>query len=143
LLTKKQKEERAAADVRRKALVESGVVIEGLQAPAGAAPSSAKKFSYGARKKKPGPAKEASIDGASVVPSDREETPAPAVLEKEDAWDASSGDEAAAVKSPAGPASVPATPQAADKDEESMDDWEKDSDAEPSAKPGASMGIVF
>lgn len=59
LLTKKQKEERAAAELRRQALLASGVHIEGLHqsserdAAVTAIPGSAKKVVYGARKKKP------------------------------------------------------------------------------------------
>jgi translation initiation factor 5B len=58
LLTKKQKEEKAAAEIRRKALLESGVKIEGLQQQQNAqndGPAVPKKVMYGNRKKK-GPA---------------------------------------------------------------------------------------
>ena len=52
LLTKKQKEERAAAELRKQALLASGVHIEGLQQASASAP---KKVVYGNRKKKTGP----------------------------------------------------------------------------------------
>ncbi|KAF8516649.1 hypothetical protein JB92DRAFT_3114074 [Gautieria morchelliformis] len=55
LLTKKQKEEKAAAEIRRKALLESGVKIEGLQQQQNAqsdGPAVPKKVMYGNRKKK-------------------------------------------------------------------------------------------
>ncbi|KAH7102467.1 hypothetical protein BKA62DRAFT_637497 [Auriculariales sp. MPI-PUGE-AT-0066] len=133
LLTKKQKEERAAADIRRKALLGSGAIVEGLQSsPSGGAPS--KKFSYGSRKRpgKGGPAS-AVAETASTVSSDHEDTAAPpSEPAREDAWDAGSDDEEAA-KAAASPAvaQIPPTPQpAADDVEDSVDDWEKDSDEE-------------
>ena len=46
LLTKKQKEQKAAAEIRRKALLASGVIIEGLQQADTPAPKK-----VGARKK--------------------------------------------------------------------------------------------
>jgi len=66
LLTKKQKEEQRAAEIRKQALLASGVQIEGLQQPA--APS--KRPIYGNRKKG-GPGK-----GASPAPS-TPQTPEP------------------------------------------------------------------
>lgn len=102
-LTKKQKEEKAAAEIRRQALLASGVQIEGLQQQAGI---SAKKVVFSNRKKKGPLAKEAS---PSPVPESRPETPdtilqtsAPSHVEPaseakldgvKDEWDASSGDE--------------------------------------------------
>ncbi|KAG1739943.1 uncharacterized protein EDB91DRAFT_1082308 [Suillus paluster] len=101
-LTKKQKEEKAAAELRRQALLASGVQIEGLHQQAGV---SAKKVVSGNRKKKGPIAKEAS---ASPAPESRPETPdaipsAPSPVESaaeeetkdevKDEWDASSGDE--------------------------------------------------
>ncbi|KNE91628.1 hypothetical protein PSTG_14936 [Puccinia striiformis f. sp. tritici PST-78] len=57
LLTPKQKAEKAAAELRLKALVESGAVVVGIQERSEAAPSSGtKKVTYGNRKK--GPKKE-------------------------------------------------------------------------------------
>jgi translation initiation factor 5B len=111
LLTKKQKEEKAAAELRKQALLKSGVQIEGLQVPSSAAPAG-KKVVYGSRKKKgPGGALSAQ---ASPVPTSRplspeptpEPTPAPTPAAKvvnlpanddvKSDWDASSGDEAKA-----------------------------------------------
>lgn len=66
MLTKKQKEEQRAAEIRKQALLASGVQIEGLQQPA--APS--KRPIYGNRKKG-GPGK-----GASPAPS-TPQTPEP------------------------------------------------------------------
>lgn len=59
-LTKKQKEEKAAAELRKKALLESGVVkIEGLQQQQnGQASGASKKMVYGSRKRKGPIAKE-------------------------------------------------------------------------------------
>ncbi|KAG1753285.1 hypothetical protein EDB19DRAFT_1824032 [Suillus lakei] len=104
-MTKKQKEEKAAAELRRQALLASGVQIEGLQQQAGV---SAKKAVFNNRKKKGPIAKEAS---APPAPESRPETPdviletsAPSHVESaaeeeakldgvKDEWDASSGDE--------------------------------------------------
>ncbi|KAG2345013.1 hypothetical protein BDR05DRAFT_998624 [Suillus weaverae] len=103
-MTKKQKEEKAAAELRRQALLASGVQIEGLQQHAGI---SARKVAFGNRKKKGPLAKEAT---ASPAPESRPETPddvletsassnvEPAAEEAKldgvkDEWDASSGDE--------------------------------------------------
>ncbi|KAG2114702.1 uncharacterized protein F5147DRAFT_677660 [Suillus discolor] len=103
-MTKKQKEEKAAAELRRQALLASGVQIEGLQQQAGI-PS--KKVAFGNRKKKGPLAKEAT---GSPTPESRPETPdniletsppshvEPATEEAKldgvkDEWDASSGDE--------------------------------------------------
>ncbi|GJJ07759.1 hypothetical protein Clacol_001964 [Clathrus columnatus] len=62
LLTKKQKEEKAAAEIRKKALLESGVKIEGLQQQSnGSANGTVKKVSYGSRKWKGPVAKEGSV----------------------------------------------------------------------------------
>jgi translation initiation factor 5B len=103
-MTKKQKEEKAAAELRRQALLASGVQIEGLQQQAGI---SVKKAAFGNRKKKGPLVKEAS---ASPAPESRPETPddipeisSPSHVEPtseeakldgvKDDWDASSGDE--------------------------------------------------
>ncbi|KAF9076705.1 hypothetical protein BDP27DRAFT_1284669 [Rhodocollybia butyracea] len=101
LLTKKQKEEKAAAEMRKQALLASGVQIEGLQQSASG--PSTKKVLYGNRRKK-GPA----ANGASPAPS-RSRTPEPSVAKDDKAetatnasvdvpvknndWDASSDDE--------------------------------------------------
>src|ERR1700735_870793 len=116
LLTKKQKEEKAAAELRKQALLKSGVQIEGLQA-SGSGPPAGKKVVYGNRKKK-GPGGAGMSAEASPVPVSRplspeptpEHTPAPtspAKVEKLPAnddvksdWDASSDDEAKATAGP-------------------------------------------
>jgi translation initiation factor 5B len=67
LLTKKQKEDQRAAEIRKQALLASGAQIEGLQQPA--APS--KRPVYGNRKKG-GPAK-----GGSPAPESVPQTPEP------------------------------------------------------------------
>ncbi|KAH9950143.1 hypothetical protein B0H21DRAFT_889299 [Amylocystis lapponica] len=107
LLTKKQKEEQRAAELRKQALLASGVQIEGLQQQASGAPP-AKKIVYGNRKKK-GP-----VNGVGSGPSTREPSPvrehtpepvpvSPSVASVEDKgskvgdikddWDASSDEE--------------------------------------------------
>ncbi|KAF8883402.1 hypothetical protein BD779DRAFT_1801969 [Infundibulicybe gibba] len=129
LLTKKQKEEKAMAEIRKQALLASGVQVEGLQQASGGPAPAVKKVVYGARKKKPA-AKE-----ASPVVESRPRTPEPvpikdqALSEKkvdvEDDWDASSAEED--TKDPA-PDSV-------------KDSWDASSDEEKleaeSAKPPA------
>ncbi|KAJ3783601.1 hypothetical protein GGU10DRAFT_428938 [Lentinula aff. detonsa] len=74
LLTKKQKEEKAAAEIRKQALLASGVQIEGLQQTSGVP---TKKVVYSNRKKK-GPA----VNGASPA-SSRPRTPESAVVQEE------------------------------------------------------------
>ncbi|KAI8984932.1 hypothetical protein BD414DRAFT_523018 [Trametes punicea] len=116
LLTKKQKEEQRAAELRKQALLASGVQIEGLQQSGGE--QRPKKPVYDSRKKKKGPtsvasaasgshpgtrepspvreAKPASPEAASKpVPAAPEPRPESPVEEKDvkDDWDASSGDE--------------------------------------------------
>lgn len=71
LLTKKQKEERQMAEIRRQALLASGVQIEGLQQPSGS--NAPKKVVYGSRKKKPAAQKD-----ASPAPDSRPRSPEPA-----------------------------------------------------------------
>ncbi|KAJ8595056.1 hypothetical protein M405DRAFT_728704 [Rhizopogon salebrosus TDB-379] len=106
-LTKKQKEEKAAAELRRQALLASGVQIEGLQRQQHAGVA-AKKAVSGNKKKKGPIAQELSV---SPAPESRPETPdvveappAPSTVESpaeeeakadavKDEWDASSGDE--------------------------------------------------
>lgn len=78
LLTKKQKEEQRAAEIRKQALLASGAQIEGLQQPAAAA---SKRPVYGNRKKG-GPAKSGSPAPESVPqtpepPPAKELTPEP------------------------------------------------------------------
>ncbi|KAH7888137.1 hypothetical protein F5I97DRAFT_1942374 [Phlebopus sp. FC_14] len=108
LLTKKQKEEKAAAELRRQALLASGVQIEGLQQQtSGNGAPTGKKVVYGNRKKKAPTAKDSAP--ASPVPESRPLTPetvpepsspSPAVEEPavkandvKDDWDASSEEE--------------------------------------------------
>ena len=109
LLTKKQKEEQRIAELRKQALLASGVQIEGLQHNS-AAPAP-KKVVYGNRKKKgpaggvatssgpttrdPSPVREATPP-APEPPSPADE-PATKADVKDD-WDASSGDEGEKVK---------------------------------------------
>lgn len=127
LLTKKQKEEKAAAEMRKKALLESGIVkIEGLQQPSnGQATGPPKKVLYGSRKRKGPAAKEGSVtkevevaDAEDIAESvaasapnddweasdDDERAEEKAEVEKisdvKDSWDASSDEDAESVKSP-------------------------------------------
>ncbi|KAI6046535.1 hypothetical protein EDC04DRAFT_2864725 [Pisolithus marmoratus] len=104
LLTKKQKEEKAAAELRRQALLSSGVVVEGLQQPSDVAGTTGKKVVYGNRKKKPAATgRETPITfPSSPAPSSRPLTPEPALEPAEspiklegvkDDWDVSSGEE--------------------------------------------------
>jgi len=107
-LTKKQKEEKAAAELRRQALLASGVQIEGLQKQQQQTGISAKKAAFSNKKKKGPVAKESSV---SPAPQSRPETPdialepsVPSPVESaaeegdkldgvKDQWDASSGDD--------------------------------------------------
>ncbi|KAJ7163844.1 hypothetical protein C8R43DRAFT_988941 [Mycena crocata] len=98
LLTKKQKEEKAMAEIRKQALLASGVQIEGLQQASGSGAPAVKKVVYGNRKKK-GPTSTAKE--ASPAPESRPRTPEPvapvappSVAEpEEDDWEASSAEE--------------------------------------------------
>ncbi|KAJ7727887.1 hypothetical protein B0H16DRAFT_1677210 [Mycena metata] len=106
LLTKKQKEEKAMAEIRKQALLASGVQIEGLQQASGSGAPAVKKVVYGNRKKK-GPTSAAKE--TSPAPESRPRTPEPATpvaapvvepkAEVEDDWEASSAEED--VKTPA------------------------------------------
>jgi len=71
LLTKKQKEEQRNAELRKQALLASGVQIEGLQPTSGS--GAPKKVVYGSRKKKPFGQKD-----APLLPESRSQTPEPA-----------------------------------------------------------------
>ena len=51
-LTKKQKEEKHLAEIRKQVLLASGVQIEGLQQPSRSGPPAVKKVVHGNRKKK-------------------------------------------------------------------------------------------
>ncbi|KAF8659526.1 hypothetical protein AX16_001825 [Volvariella volvacea WC 439] len=124
-LTKKQKEERAIAEMRKQALLAAGgVQIRGLQD--GAVP---KKVTYGNRKRGPSqkdssPAPESRPKTPDVAPPP--ETP-PAELEAKDDWDASSDEEKDKPETPvsATPAPVP----------DVKDSWDASSDEEGEAKP--------
>ncbi|KAF9498232.1 hypothetical protein BDN71DRAFT_1443534 [Pleurotus eryngii] len=131
LLTKKQKEERAMAELRKKALLQSGVQIEGLQQATGNG-SPSKKVVYGNRKKK-GPAAKETTKEASPAPVSRPETPDSTATpppqtpregsvaddEVKDDWDVSSEDES----------------KAAPKAEGIKDSWDAPSDDEDSKAP--------
>jgi translation initiation factor 5B len=122
LLTKKQKEEKAMAEIRKQALLASGVQIEGLQQASGSGAPAVKKVVYGNRKKK-GPANVAK--DASPAPESRPRTPEPVAptpvvepkAEAEDDWEASSAEEETAP-----PAGV-------------KDSWDASSDEEEAAPP--------
>jgi translation initiation factor 5B len=126
LLTKKQKEEKAMAEIRKQALLASGVQIEGLQQASGSGAPAVKKVVYGNRKKK-GPANAAKE--ASPAPESRPRTPEPVApvvepvvepkAEPEDDWEASSAEEET-VKSP--PAGV-------------KDSWDASSDEDDAPSP--------
>ncbi|KJA21714.1 hypothetical protein HYPSUDRAFT_140306 [Hypholoma sublateritium FD-334 SS-4] len=127
LLTKKQKEEKQMADIRKQALLASGVQIEGLQQASGSAPPAAKKVVYGNRKKKGPGAKD-----VSPAPESRPRSPEPVPVapvepaETNDAksdWDADSDkDEPQPQPQPAALADV-------------KDDWDASSDEEKDAPP--------
>ncbi|KAB5593240.1 Translation initiation factor 5B [Ceratobasidium theobromae] len=120
LLTPKQKAEKQAAEIRRQALLQSGVKIEGLQAGSGAS----KKVVYGGRKKKPAPTK----DSSTVASSERAPSPPPEsipaspsvapVSTSKDDWDASSEEEPPVVETK--PATAPGV----------KDDWDASSEEE-------------
>ncbi|KAJ7638371.1 hypothetical protein FB45DRAFT_1054667 [Roridomyces roridus] len=128
LLTKKQKEEKAMAEIRKQALLASGVQIEGLQQASGSGAPAVKKVVYGNRKKK-GPAAAAAKE-ASPAPESRPRTPEPVAPvvetkpepEPEDDWEASSAEEDAA-KEEASAAVPPGV----------KDSWDASSDEEDAA----------
>lgn len=104
-MTKKQKEERAAAELRRQALLSSGVHVEGLQQPSDSPATGVKKVVYSNRKKKPVTTETPSPSPSSPAPLSRPLTPEPETLSgpaKESAskcsgvkddWDASSDED--------------------------------------------------
>lgn len=130
LLTKKQKEEKQMAEIRKQALIASGVQIEGLQQPSGSAPAP-KKVVYGNRRKKGPAAKDSASKDASPAPESRPRSPEPpkndvaapaaAPEEEKDEWDVSSDEE---VK--------PVTPVVPD---DVKDEWDASSGEEEEAKP--------
>lgn len=104
LLTDKQKREQRAAEIRREALIGSGVRIEGLEQPASSSSGPVKKVVYG-KKKKPVGAKgdqPASPVATSPAPAPPKVLAAPKSIPLaapvtevpgKDAWDASSDSE--------------------------------------------------
>lgn len=81
------------AEIRKQALLASGVQIEGLQQAASTA--APKKVVYGNRKKKGPAAKDAASKDASPAPESRPRTPEPAksAEEERDEWDVLSEEE--------------------------------------------------
>lgn len=107
-LTKKQKEEKQMAEIRKQALLASGAQIEGLQQAS--APPAAKKVVYGNRKRKGPGAKEGSpaIESRPRTPEPEAANPEPIPAEAKKTngdvvsdWDASSDEEAAPAPAPA------------------------------------------
>jgi translation initiation factor 5B len=108
LLTDKQKKERAAAEIRKQALLQAGGLVEGLQKHDSPIAGPSKKVVYGKRQRGPAQKKEGSVAGSSTPSTpappepmklEPEPEPEPAVaapvasgVEKD--WDASSGGEA-------------------------------------------------
>ncbi|KAF5364381.1 hypothetical protein D9756_000896 [Leucocoprinus leucothites] len=147
LLTRKQKEEQRNAELRKQALLASGVQIEGLQQASGS--GGPKKVVYGNRKKKPVGQKD-----ASPAPESRPRTPESTQPEstpqsgnekeaKSD-WDASSDDEKktaevqAEVKDSWDASSDEEAKRAAS---EVKDSWDASSDEEDaSPKPAPAVG---
>ncbi|KAF8898155.1 P-loop containing nucleoside triphosphate hydrolase protein [Gymnopilus junonius] len=114
LLTKKQREERQMAEIRKQALLASGVQIEGLQQASGSAP---KKVVYGKKKKGPG-----AKDG-SPAPESRPRSPVPV-------------DQTPSPSPP--PEEKPAEPKTTNSDVKS--DWDESSDGE-GTNPSAPSGV--
>lgn len=138
LLTKKQKEEKAAAEIRRKALIESGVKIEGWQqqhGPAGS-PSAPKRVVYGSRKKKSPPAaavKEAVAKEEERVEMAPELAAVPAVDAREDASSPKDDWEASEEEAETAESGV-------------KDSWDASSNEDNPAPPGAAatgIGVIF
>lgn len=134
LLTPKQKAEKAAAELRLKALVESGAVVVGIQERNETAPSSgAKKVTYGNRKKNP--KKEATND-VMKPESKPESVPDVSKLEIADTSSPS------AIQSPPPPPPEPPVPEAPDvkddweaESDDIKDDWDAGSEDDEKAKP--------
>ncbi|KDQ11544.1 hypothetical protein BOTBODRAFT_35216 [Botryobasidium botryosum FD-172 SS1] len=105
ILTKKQKEEKAAAEIRRQALIASGVQIEGLQENKSAAAAGPKKVVYGNKKKKPAAGQQQKLASRPETPEvsappsvvDEEQ---PKAVEKED-WEMSEEESAKVEEKPA------------------------------------------
>lgn len=117
LLTKKQKEEQRAAELRKQALLASGVQIEGLQQGGAEKP---KRVVYDNRKKKKGPASAAgsSVPGTRDTSPVREEKPATPEL------------------APAVPTAPEVPTEEAEKDDDVKDNWEASSDEEDKKADG-------
>jgi translation initiation factor 5B len=115
-LTKKEKDRKHMADIRKQALLASGVQIEGLQQVAGNGVP--KKVVYGSNRKKKGP----EARDPSPIPESGSRPLSPQLLEEEegedvkDDWEASSEDQ-----------SKPVAP------EDVKDDWEISSEGEENA----------
>ena len=113
------------AEIRKQALLASGVQIEGLQQSANA--GAPKKVVYGSRKKKDSGVKDAASKDASPAPESPPRTPKPLkeevkpAEEERDEWDVSSEEEDA--KPPAKTAP------------DTKDDWDASSEEEEEAKP--------
>lgn len=136
-LTKKQKEDKQMAEIRKQALLASGVQVEGLQQPGGDGSSASKKVVYGNRKKKGPVAIDSSpaqsrprtpeLAPVSRSPKVRELAQTkPQIAADEDVksdWDASSGHEGEE------------KPSAAKDSWDASSDDEDDEEAKPAPKP--------
>lgn len=146
LLTKKQKEERTAAEIRRKALLESGVKIEGLQQQqngqaAGGAP---KKVVYGSRKKKgPAQAKEEAVPERGEPKSEVVSSPVveslvvtPVQEEAADDWEASDTEEKKVLDDVKDSWDASSDEEAGKKVSDGVkDSWDASSDEEKASQP--------
>ena len=113
------------ADIRKQALLASGVQIEGLQQASGSAPPAAKKVVYGNRKKKGPGAKD-----VSPAPESRPRSPEPvpaAPVEPAETNDAKSDWDADSDKDEPQPEAAPPV--------DVKDDWDASSDEEGAAPP--------
>jgi translation initiation factor 5B len=160
LLTDKQKREKAQAEIQRKALIASGVRIEGLEQSSSASSGTTKKVVYGNKKKKPSQKPEPTSDPAPTSqPLDAEtsepsasQSIAPALPSEEsraettpdinvkDDWDASSDDELTppppSIKTVPVPPVEPATQQDITGDQED-DSSDSDSESDPGSGSGS------
>ncbi|KAI0070310.1 hypothetical protein K474DRAFT_1713450 [Panus rudis PR-1116 ss-1] len=123
LLTKKQKEEQRAAELRKQALLASGVQIEGLQQPK-SSDSGPKKVVYGARdRKKKDKEKKAgsSVAGTASGPGTRDPSPVRAVAEEP------AHPPPAVEREVAPPGKVEPAKDDKEEDDDVKDDWEASS----------------
>jgi len=112
-LTKKQKEDQRAAEIRKQALLASGVVVEGLQQQQpGGSGGAAKKFTYGSKKKK------ALQTGTSTKESTPISTPSLAT-------------------NALPPEPEPSPPTSEEKPADTKDDWDAESEEEKPEKASA------